>query len=170
MSNCFLRYPERPWIYLPGTITLGREQPLLQSLGTYSPPVLSFLQSFRREVGALKGDRGERGALKCPEWKWSLEVSRTEMETEPGGLRGGQEGWSSTCWLASLPALHPPAHLTTSTSKTWPESSPSFFLAKTTHLSPGALKPPPKWSLGPTLESYSLFPTRQPDRHSCVCV
>ena len=56
-------------------------------------PSSFFLEAFRREVGALRGSRGERGALKCPEWKkWSLEISRTEMESEPSGLGGGQEG------------------------------------------------------------------------------
>ena len=45
-----------------------------------------------------------------------------------------------------------------------------LFLATAMHLSLGALQLPPKWSLGPILESYSPFPTRQPDRPSCVCV
>lgn len=135
MSNCFLCYPERLRIYLAGTVMLGQEQPLLQNLDIHFPPNFSFfLESFRREVGALRGSRGERGALKYPEWeKWSLEVSRTEMEAEPSGLGGGQEGWSSTCWLASLPVLlNPPAHHHLSLQNV--TRIQPLFLAKATHL------------------------------------
>lgn len=65
MSNCFLCYPERLWIYIADAVTLGQEQLLLQTLDTYFPPsfLLLLLGVGRKRNWGGEGAAGRREGL-----------------------------------------------------------------------------------------------------------